>query len=245
MLIPAHLIVGSADHLTQYAHDLLQKQFCKNTDQNPLGCFCSECKKVKGHQHPLLVWITPEKDYTVDDIEIVFDKIRYQLDQSQRFYFVFDKAHTLTTTTANRLLKVLEEPPVGYHFLLLTTNLKSILPTIVSRCMVTDLGSGQQDSGLHPLFEYFFQPTRRNDPAGFADLLKKQAMNDTQATELAEQLMAHVTEKLRDSMLAGNNTEIEFYNRALQFMLKAMKRPPQSGSVDIFFKHLFMLFPQQ
>lgn len=42
----------------------------------------------------------------------------------------------LNATTANSLLKILEEPPDGVHFILTTERLSSMLPTIVSRSSI-------------------------------------------------------------------------------------------------------------
>ncbi len=158
--IPAQLIVGNQDLLASHVETMLQKTFCPTLTTNPeqSGCFCTECRKIKNRQHPFIVWIYPEKDYTVDDIEIIFDRVRFALDQDQKFFFILDKVQTLTASTANRLLKVLEEPPTGYHFILLTTNTEAILPTIISRCVVVELEQQALDLPIdqHPLCIYLF-----------------------------------------------------------------------------------------
>lgn len=46
---------------------------------------------------------------------------------------IIDDAQTMTTEAQNALLKLLEEPPEGTLFLLTTSNLHSLLPTIRSR----------------------------------------------------------------------------------------------------------------
>ncbi len=43
-------------------------------------------------------------------------------------------AHRLTPEASNALLKTLEEPPEGTYFFLTTTQIHSLLPTILSRC---------------------------------------------------------------------------------------------------------------
>lgn len=45
-------------------------------------------------------------------------------------------ADRLNAKTANTLLKILEEPPDGVHFILTTERISSVLPTIVSRASV-------------------------------------------------------------------------------------------------------------
>jgi DNA polymerase III subunit delta' len=46
------------------------------------------------------------------------------------------QAERLNATTANSLLKIIEEPPAGVYFILTTERASSVLPTIASRCSV-------------------------------------------------------------------------------------------------------------
>lgn len=48
--------------------------------------------------------------------------------------FLINDADLMTVEAANSLLKILEEPPGFSYFILITTNLDLILPTIQSRC---------------------------------------------------------------------------------------------------------------
>ena len=41
--------------------------------------------------------------------------------------------------TSNKLLKILEEPPVNTYFILITSSIQAILPTIISRCQISNL----------------------------------------------------------------------------------------------------------
>ena len=51
---------------------------------------------------------------------------------------IFDPADDLEKSAANALLKSLEEPPAGTHFLLIAHRIGRLLPTIRSRCRVLD-----------------------------------------------------------------------------------------------------------
>jgi hypothetical protein len=242
-LVPAKLIVGESAQTQSYVEAFLQKNFCTQVHDDGVGCFCFSCRKIKNRQHHSIVWISPEKDYTVDDVDIIFDRIRFSLDPDQRFFFVLDNVQTLNTAAANRLLKVLEEPPRGYHFVLLTTNIESLLPTIVSRCYVTELAhikSSHQSVQQHPLLAYFFDPAKRHDPFGFEAVLKEQALNDTQSIDLVNLMMASVVDRMR--------TELEerraYSTCVLNFLMQELKHPPQSGSADLFWKNLFLHFPE-
>ncbi|HAH05511.1 MAG TPA: hypothetical protein DCM05_03140 [Elusimicrobia bacterium] len=48
--------------------------------------------------------------------------------------FIIDEAHMLSKAAFNALLKTIEEPPAHVVFILATTELAKILPTILSRC---------------------------------------------------------------------------------------------------------------
>jgi DNA polymerase-3 subunit gamma/tau len=48
--------------------------------------------------------------------------------------YVLDEAHMLTTEAFNALLKTLEEPPEYAIFVLATTDVHKMLPTVISRC---------------------------------------------------------------------------------------------------------------
>src|SRR5579864_4896289 len=52
--------------------------------------------------------------------------------------YVLDEAHMLTTEAFNALLKTLEEPPPYVIFVMATTDVHKMLPTVISRCQRFD-----------------------------------------------------------------------------------------------------------
>lgn len=230
MNIPAHLIIGPQERITQHACTLIQQVFCSTPAAISTGCFCTQCRWVQHRQHPNLIWISPEKDYTLDDVEVIFDKIRFTLDPNTSFFFVLDKADCLTPATANRLLKVLEEPPAGYQFLLLATNPHNVITTIKSRCMVTELEKPAGVSYPHPLLGFFLDTARPRDPFVFEQELKKLKLNDTQSAEIFDELLeAVMTRRLTP---------------CLDYLHEKARKLPQSGSSEIFWKSLWLRWPQ-
>ncbi|MDP2247694.1 MAG: DNA polymerase III subunit delta', partial [Nitrosomonadales bacterium] len=62
-------------------------------------------------------------------------------------------AEALNAASANSLLKMLEEPPAGVIFLLVTHQLNRLLPTIISRCQKVDMPMPARDIALSWLKE--------------------------------------------------------------------------------------------
>ncbi|MCH4179412.1 MAG: AAA family ATPase [Megasphaera sp.] len=64
---------------------------------------------------------------------------------------VIDHVETMNTEFANRMLKILEEPPAGVVFILITDQASLLLPTIISRCVIFSfepVGDDEMSAGL-------------------------------------------------------------------------------------------------
>lgn len=242
--IPTHLIVGPQQQADHYVETLIKKAFCKNGLE---GCYCLDCRKISEHQHHNVVWISPEKDYKAEDIDIIFERAQFRLDDDQQFFFVLEHTHTLNRASANKLLKILEEPPRGYNFILITSNEDALLPTIKSRCAITRLVSTQHREEFHPLLTYFIVQAQREDPIGFELELKKYHFSSSESISLAHELLNHFGAIIRDFHLSKSDDTSQDYESAqeiVEFLQEKLKKPPQSGSSALFWKNLFLQFPR-
>lgn len=70
----------------------------------------------------------------VDNVREIIENIRYSRKGHQ--VVILDEAHMLSKNAFNSLLKTLEEPPPGVSFILLTTELHKLIPTVKSRCQI-------------------------------------------------------------------------------------------------------------
>lgn len=133
------------------ALELARREICLR--RNACGQ-CEGCRMLLGDDLPFelpnLLRITPEGKAGV----IRIDQIREGLDSSNqpRFsrgviewaslapavgchrWIVVEEAHRLNESSGNILLKTLEEPPEGTHFILVTHRPEALLQTIRSRC---------------------------------------------------------------------------------------------------------------
>lgn len=82
-----------------------------------------------------LIRMQPTGDsYRVEDFEHIIKLSHHAPFESKYRVVLLEQADRLTTVTANKLLKVLEEPPSFLIFILVSDELDRILPTIQSRC---------------------------------------------------------------------------------------------------------------
>ena len=74
----------------------------------------------------------------VEDIRELREGIRFAPAKAKHKVFIIDESHQLSKDAANALLKTLEEPPSHAVFILATTELHKMIPTIISRCQRFD-----------------------------------------------------------------------------------------------------------
>lgn len=231
---PAHLFVGNEQELLENSITLLQKVFCSNQ-----GCsVCIQCRKVQEQQHESVLWLMPEKQYAVEDLKAIFSTISFALEQNQHYFFVIQKADLLTTACANALLKSLEEPPAGYHFILLAQRVEFILPTIKSRCLIQTVGTSETPA-THTLIPYF-TTTAFQDPLTFAKELEATNPNEWESLALLDQLLIHWATQYKKEIVAKNIPAQEKAQRMMQHIKNAMLQPPMPGSSKLFWKNLFL-----
>lgn len=110
--------------------------FCVSGAESPCG-ECLGCKKLKKGVHPDVMTISPEKrDIRIDTIRSIERFIRFSPLEASHKVILIEGAEKMNAEAGNALLKSLEEPPPYALFILLTENIKRLLPTIISRSQI-------------------------------------------------------------------------------------------------------------
>ncbi len=233
-LSPAFLIIGTPETTKERAHNLMQQAFC--TEQNCTPEACSNCKKIQIAHHQAL-WICPEKKYTLDILEPISHKIHFTLDVGSHFFFVLEKADFLTPACANSLLKMVEEPPQGYHFLFLACQAQLVIPTIRSRChtIYTQQTTRATSSGF---LRHFMGSTI--SPVLFLKELQTECPEDYETPECLDLLLKHWSEQHIAHLLAHELSEAVNAQKMITLLQQAAQRPPMPGSSKIFWRDLFL-----
>ena len=76
----------------------------------------------------------PKRDIAVEDVRAAIDTLRLTSAEGGWRILILDSADDLNPSSANALLKILEEPPQGAILLLISHRPGALLPTIRSRC---------------------------------------------------------------------------------------------------------------
>lgn len=103
---------------------------------------CHSCKQALTNNHPDIIRVVHEKPNTisVDDIRTqVNNDVGIKPYSGPYKVYIINEAEKMTSQAQNAILKTLEEPPVYAVILLLTSNVNSLLPTILSRCVVLNM----------------------------------------------------------------------------------------------------------
>ena len=108
---------------------------------------CKSCRLVAKGAHPDVLAIEPEKKSRIISMDAMREaflpwasKMSYLGGWKIGEIFFADR---LNESSANAILKTLEEPPPSTLFLLVTDKPEALLPTIVSRCHRLDLSVGR------------------------------------------------------------------------------------------------------
>lgn len=90
----------------------------------------------------------------VDQFRQLQGELALQGETGHRRVCIIDHVETMNTEFANRMLKILEEPPSGVCFILITDQPDLLLPTIISRCArftFDPVGDDEMRQGLRRL----------------------------------------------------------------------------------------------
>ena len=143
-----------------FAQHLAKSLLCQSPKADGQACdACSSCSWFLQSNHPDYRLLTAEQDASDEDdaagtVKKSAKKSQISVTQVRELssflglsshragglrVVVIHPAETLNASSANALLKMLEEPPAGVVFILVSHQPQRLLPTIVSRCQKIDM----------------------------------------------------------------------------------------------------------
>lgn len=110
----------------------------RRDDPASLEAACSACKGITEGSFVDVIEIDAASNNGVDDARDLREKVRFAPVAGRYKVYIIDEVHMLSNAAFNALLKTIEEPPPNLVFVLATTDIHKVLPTVISRCQRFD-----------------------------------------------------------------------------------------------------------
>lgn len=127
------LNLSRADGSESFIYQLAQMLLCENSSKKA----CLRCKSClyPRDEHPNFIQIQAESSQIkVEQIRSMIERSQVSAGEHQKKVVALYDAHLMNISASNALLKILEEPPMGYQLILATSHISALSKTIVSRC---------------------------------------------------------------------------------------------------------------
>lgn len=115
-------------------------------------CTCLSCKRFPSN-HPDFLSVGVQEKVKVGDVDRLLDfsfKVPFL---SNRRIAIIDNADNITWSAANRLLKVIEEPPDHLLFILVSSEPDRMLATLRSRCIKVCFGKLSEENVINVIYQ--------------------------------------------------------------------------------------------
>jgi DNA polymerase-3 subunit gamma/tau len=99
---------------------------------------CAMCQSITEGRALDVIEVDAASRTKVEEMRDLIEKVNYSPSQARKKVYIIDEVHMLSASASNALLKTLEEPPPHVIFILATTEVHKLLPTILSRCQRFD-----------------------------------------------------------------------------------------------------------
>lgn len=143
----AYLFVGlRGTGKTSTARILAKAVNCIGQTDNPPCNHCPICISLTEGRSTDLVEIDAASNRGIDEIRDLREGVAFLPSECRYKVYVIDEVHMLTKEAFNALLKTLEEPPPRVIFILCTTEVQSLPPTVLSRCQRFDFRRGSLET---------------------------------------------------------------------------------------------------
>jgi DNA polymerase III subunit gamma/tau len=181
---------------TSTARLLAKTVNCSNPKDGEPCNECQQCREITAGNSFNVIEIDAASNRGIDNIRDLREKVMVPPSTGKYKVYVLDEAHMLTTEAFNALLKTLEEPPGYIIFVLATTDVHKMLPTVLSRCQRFDfkrISTRQIVERLHYVSEQ--EHIKLERPA--AELIARIAAGGMRdALSLLDQALAYAGEEI-------------------------------------------------
>ncbi|HDZ86060.1 MAG TPA: DNA polymerase III subunit gamma/tau [Actinobacteria bacterium] len=172
---------------------------------------CLNCQDIDNNSSVDVLEIDAASNRGIDEIRDLRERVHFSPARGMKKVFIIDEVHMLTTEAFNALLKMIEEPPDHAVFILATTEVHKVIPTIVSRCQRFDLRRILVKDLVKRLKEIAEKENIEVDDSTLAVIARQAQGSARDSIGLLDQLASFSDKKITSEVLAQvlNLTESE------------------------------------
>lgn len=135
----AYIFTGSrGTGKTTCARILAKAMVCEHPVNGEPCLECDNCRDMDAGMLSDIIEIDAASNGGVDDARDLREAASYTPERCRYRIYIIDEVHMLSKDAFNALLKIIEEPPPHVKFIMATTEIHKVLPTILSRCQRFD-----------------------------------------------------------------------------------------------------------
>ena len=189
--------------------ELFKLLLCKNKVNN-LKCGCNLCNLIDNELYPDIRYIYPDgnnikKEQLMELKEQFQNKSAYD---NKQIYVITDAAK-LNSSSANTMLKFLEEPEENIIAILVCDNRYKVIDTIVSRCQILSLKESRETSFSDEIKDLAVLLCDKNKSFKNYDVILELLQDKKNMTYLLKQTEKYIFSLLgKSSFLSYNDSQI-------------------------------------
>lgn len=210
-LAHAYLLVGPRGTGKTSTARILAKMVNCSAEQNTPCNKCETCRSITDGSNLDLIEIDAASNRGIEDIRSLRDKIKLAPSSSRKKVYIIDEVHMLTPEAFNALLKTLEEPPAHALFILATTEIAKVPPTILSRVQRLDFKLAKETELLEALSRIVKKEKIEIDEEALKILAKKSDGSFRDGVKLLDQI-ASMGEKITAKLVNESLQSSQFGN---------------------------------
>jgi DNA polymerase-3 subunit gamma/tau len=188
---------------------------------------CDHCKAVNESRFLDLIEIDAASQTGVDDVRDLREKINFTPNLGKYKIYIIDEVHMFSNSAFNALLKTLEEPPPHAIFILATTEIHKIPPTVLSRCQRHEFRRLPVDVIVTQLQAIVKSEKLKSEPEALTLIARQSAGGMRDAISLLDQLAS--TGKTIDLELAQTVLGTATSQTVLALISAVLDREPGVG----------------
>jgi formate dehydrogenase maturation protein FdhE len=208
-----HFYILEPSQITHDTNEVLlsfMTQFLSSFFKNSIS---QESSSLENNPDIFFWGLSQRKDnsYTIEELSQMNDFLQFRSLLGLKKFIIIPEAHKLTPLISNKLLKVLEEPPVDMTFFLLNPRKQKLLETIHSRGIHLRIPNAQKSSDQSEWTEIL----QDSQKFSLSDFLDKYSKSDLSIDSISQYLIQWESEQLNGF---NNKESLEIWLKSLHDM---------------------------